>query len=439
MRLLAIGVDHRSAPASVREALAFDQGKLGPALEFFSRALEDQEVAILSTCNRVELYLASPGESDPLTSTASDLLAQFHGIDPCVFANHLVTYHDQGVVGHLFRVASSIESLVLGEGQILGQVRDAYQASTERKTAGVILHTLFQSALRVGKLVRERTGMDQGRLSVASVALDVARGVFDSFTDKTVLVLGAGKMGELTLERLRTMSPGRILVVNRDPNRAIEAAARWNGQAMPFDQLDAALTAADVVVSTTAATEPIVTYNRYVRVQKARRNRLALILDIAVPRDFDPAIGDLDQVMLYHVDDLRSQAESNLLERRKGIEPALAIIDREAAACYNRLVHQRDAGLLLQELGLHADRIRERELAALFAAQPDLSPTAREAISRMAIRLQNQFLHHPRAAVRSAVEEPHHDHPTGHPHPVLTFVRHIFGLGDRGSNSLKRL
>ncbi len=437
MRLLAVGVDHRSASASIREALAFDQPKLASGLDFFARAFPNHEFAILSTCNRVEIYAASSSEPALETIALADLIAQFHDLDADLFANHLVSYHDQGVVGHLFRVASSIESLVLGEGQILGQVRDAYQAALGRETVGPIFHAVFQTALRVGKLVRERTGMDQGKLSVASVAVDLARGIFDSFADKTVLVLGAGKMGELTLERLKGLNPGQVVVVNRDPERAGMVAARWGGRAMPFDQLDAALTGADLVISTTAAPEPIVTLERYQRVQRARRNRLSLILDIAVPRDFDPRIGDLDQVILYHVDDLRAQAEQNLLERRKGVEPALAIIDREAAACYARLVHQRDAGILLQQLGVHADEIRQRELDALFAARPGLSEAEREAITRMAVRLQNQFLHHPRAAVRSAVAEPHDDH--ANPHPVLTFVRHIFGLGDRTQNSLKRL
>ena len=207
---------------------------------------------------------------------------------------------------------------MLGEGQILGQVREAYRAAVERKTVGPILHTVFQTALKVGKKVRERTGMDQGKLSVASVAVDLAREVFDTFADKTVLVIGAGKMGDLTLQHLKALNPGRILITNRNPERAEAAAARWNGQAVPFDRLGQALIEADLVVSTTAAAEPIVTFDQYVRVQRARRNRLSLILDIAIPRDFDPRIGDLDQVTLYNVDDLRAQAEQNLPAAAEG-------------------------------------------------------------------------------------------------------------------------
>jgi glutamyl-tRNA reductase len=243
-------------------------------------------------------------------------------------------------------------------------------------------------------------------------------------------------MADLTLQHLKALNPGRILITNRNPDRAQAAAARWNGISIPFDRLGQALIEADLVVSTTAAAEPIVTLDQYIRVQRARRNRLSLILDIAIPRDFDPRIGDLDQVTLYHVDDLRAQADQNRLRRQKGIDPALVIIEHETAACYALLRHQEAAGLLLQQLGNHADQIRQRELTSLFASRPELTDVDRDAIAQMATRLQNQFLHHPRAAVRSAVTESNHDHP----HPLLTAVRHLFGLGDpQHPNPLKKI
>ena len=426
MRLLAVGVDHRSAPASVREALAFDEPKYTRGLEALAQTFPGNEIVILSTCNRVEIYLAGSPESVPDADALGDFLVEFHGVRSELFAGHLVSYHDEGAVGHLFRVAASLESLVLGEGQILGQVREAYRAAVDRKTIGPVYHTVFQTALRVGKTVRERTGMNQGKLSVASVAVDLAREVFDTFADKTVLVIGAGKMGDLTLQHLKALNPGRILITNRNPERAEAAATCWNAQAVPFDRLGQALIEADLVVSTTAAAEPVVGFDQYVRVQRARRNRLSLILDIAIPRDFDPRIGELDQVTLYHVDDLRAQADQNRLRRQKDVDPALLIIERETAACCALVRHQQAAGALLQQLGNHADQLRQRELTALFATHPNLSEADREAIAHMAMRLQNQFLHHPRAAVRSAVTESHYDHP----HPILSAVRHLFGLGD---------
>ena len=437
MRLLAVGVDHRSAPASVREALAFDGTKCDTGLDLLAQTFPGNEFVILSTCNRVELYVAGSPNRVPETHELTHVLAEFHGIKSDLFAGHLVSYHDEGAIGHLFRVAASIESLVIGEGQILGQVREAYRTAVERRTVGQIFHPVFQSALRVGKLVRERTGMNRGKLSIASVALDLAKEVFDSFADKTVLVIGAGKMGELTLRHLKGLNPGEILVTNRDPDRALMVAASWGGRSVPFERLGQAMIEADLIISTTAATEPIVTLEQYVRVQRARRNRLALILDIATPRDFDPRLGDLDQVTLYHIDDLQARADQNRVQRQKQIDPALVIIERETADCYAQLCHQRDAGLLLQELGSHADQIRQRELSTLFTARPDFTEADRDAIVHMATRLQNQLLHHPRVAVRSAVTQPlpnHHD-----PHRALDFVRQIFGLGERPPNSLKKI
>ena len=427
MRLLAVGVDYRTSPAAVREALAFDGAKGAEGLDALARTFPGNEFIILSTCNRVELYTAGETESMPDAAALTKFLSTFHHAEAATFSAHLISYHDQRVIDHLFRVAASLESLVLGEGQILGQVREAFLAAKERNTVKWILHRVFENALRVGKKVREDTGMDQGKLSIASVAVDVAKEVFDTFADKTVLVIGAGKMGDLTLRHLKTLKPGKILVTNRSFEKAEAAAARWGGEALPFERLNQGLIEADLVVSTTAAEEPVVGYEQYVRVQRARRNRLALVLDIAIPRDFDPRIGTLDQVMLYNVDDLRAQAEENRRQRQKGVDPALAIIEREAVACFSALRHQRQAGAVLRQLGENADAIRQRELDAIFATCPELTDAQREAVAHMARRLQNQFLHHPRAALRSEASEPQHDE---HPHPLLNAVRSLFGLAD---------
>lgn len=426
MKLLALGVDHRRAPTSVREALAFEGPRLVEGLDALARAFPGGEFVVLSTCNRVEVYAAGAASSIPTTGGLIDFLAHFHGRAADDFAAHLVDHHDARTVSHLFKVAASLESLVLGEGQILGQVRDAYKAADARKVVGPILHAVFSHALRVGKLVREQTGMDKGKLSVASVAVDVAKDVFDTFVDKTVLVIGAGKMGDLTLQHLATLRPGSILVTNRNPDRAEAVAARWGGRAVPFEKLQDALVEADVVVSTTAADRPIVDLSSYMKVQKARKNRLALILDIAIPRDFDPRIGDLEQVMLYNVDDLRGQAEQNRQRRQKGIDPALAIIERETGLCLASLRHRTQAGTVLRQLGDYADAVRLREIESLFARQPDLTQAQRDDIAHAFQRLQNQFLHHPRTALRTAATA----EPAEHPHPLLHAVKALFGLAD---------
>jgi glutamyl-tRNA reductase len=427
VKLLALGVDYHRAPAALREALAFDGPRLTEGLTALGGAFPGNEFVLLSTCNRVELYLAaSDPHLAPEVSSLADFMAHFHNLAASSFMAHLVDHHDAGAVNHLFRVAASLESLVLGEGQILHQVKEAYEAANKSKVVGPILHYMFQQALRVGKKVREATGMDQGKLSIASVAVDMAKAVFDTFSDKTVLVIGAGKMGDLTLQHLAALRPGRLLVTNRDPERALEVASRWGGTSVPFEHLYQALIAADLVISTTAAPEPIITLEPYRRVQRARRNRLALILDIAIPRDFDPSIGKLEQVYLYNVDDLQAQAEQNRQGREKGIGLALTIIERETITCLNALHHQLHAGAVLRQLGDYADGVLERELSRLFSSHPELSPSQQEAIAHFARRLQNQYLHHPRAALRSVAEESAKENP----HPLLSTVRHLFGLAD---------
>ena len=426
MKLLALGVDHRSAPTAVREALAFDGPKNKLGLDSLKASYPGSEFVIISTCNRVEVYSASDTiEALPSVETLTDWLAEFHELSRDTFGPHLVAHHDDTVVAHLFRVASSLESLVLGEGQILGQVRNAYQSAVTCGSVGPIFHELFQNAIRVGKLVRAQTGLDQGKLSVASVAVDVAREVFDHFGDKTVLIIGAGKMADLTLQHLSTLKPGRILIANRHAERAQKAAERWHGKAVPFESLNQALVDADVVVSTTAADEPIVTKEQYARVQRARRNRLSLILDIAVPRDFEPGVGELDRVMLYNVDDLQAQVQRNLIGRKKGIDPAKVIIERETIACVANLRHNRRAGTLLRQLGDYADAVRLRELGKFNASCPDLTEAQRDAVAHLVHRLQNQFLHHPRSALKSASMTNGET-----PHSLLNAVRHLYGLGD---------
>ena len=429
MRLLAVGVDHTRAPAAIREALAFNGEQMQHALRDLRSAYPQSEFVILSTCNRVEVYAATDLERLPRDHAGLDaqelcrFLAKYHQREAGDLSRHTTVYQDDGVVGHLFRVASSVESVVLGEGQILGQVRDAYHSAVAAHSVGWITHSLFQHALRVGKKVRESTGLGVGKLSVASVAVELAREVFDQFNDKTVLVIGAGKMAELTLTHLIGLKPGRVMVVNRSIERGRELAGQFGGTALPMEQLNQTLIEADLVVSTTASAQPIMNLETYSRIQRSRKYRLTLILDIAMPRDFDDRIGQLEQVMLYNVDDLKEQVERNLAQRRGGLGAANRLIELEIAACLAALRHRKHAANVLKELGEHADRIREQELSDLFERLSDMKPEHRQAIERMAFRLQNQLLHEPRAALRAnagASEDKSFSLPAA--------VGHLFGL-----------
>jgi glutamyl-tRNA reductase len=425
MSLMVLGVDHRSAPTSVRENLAFPGECHGRGLGALQASFPDTEFVLLSTCNRVEVYAA--GEpAPPRVRELSSFLARFHGMAAESLGGHLVVHRGEAAIGHLFRVAAGLESLVPGEDQILGQVRDAYKAATGRGMIGPILHAAFQKALRAAKRARDETGLGRGKLSVASLAVDVARDVFDRFDDKTILVIGAGKMGDLALQHLRALRPGTILVANRDVERAGAIADSRIGRILPFDGLEDALTEADVVISTTAADEPIMTLDRFTGIQRTRRNRPILIVDIAVPRDFDPRIGELEQVMLYDLDDLRGQVERNLADRRERLEKARALVESEAAACCASLRHRRDAGILLRQLADRTEATVRRELDRLFLARPELTDTQRSAIARAMSRFLNQVLHHPRSALRAAADagDP------ADPPPLLDVARRVFGLAD---------
>src|SRR5947207_285694 len=334
MNLLAVGCSYRNTPVEVRERLAFNGERLAQALDLLTARL-DCEAVILSTCNRVELYLGQVPDkpasaANPVTSdAAAAFFAEFHRLPPADVKPHLYVHSQGDAVHHLFRVASSLDSLIVGEGQIAGQVKKAYESAQSAGTAGILLHSLFQQALAVAKRVRTQTGISRGHVSVSSVAVDYVRQVHDHFDDKTILVIGAGKMGALTLKHLRDLKPQRILVTNRSPEKAQAIAQECGGSAIPWEQLDDALVEADIVLSTTGAPEPIVTRRRFDGVLARRKRGTMVILDIAVPRDFDPRIHDGDRACLFNVDDLKRIQEQTLQERQQHIQPAEAIVEQE--------------------------------------------------------------------------------------------------------------
>ena len=278
MNLLAVGCSHRTTPVAVRERLAFREDQLPRALEALTTRL-DCEAVILSTCNRVELYVGRVLDHPTRTAAPLDgetvvaFLAEFHGVAVEEIRPHLYVRQQADAVRHLFRVAASLDSLIVGEGQIAGQVKKAYELGHKCDAPGPMLHALFPHARRVAKRVRTETGIARGHVSVSSAAVDYVRQVFDHFGDKTVLVIGAGKMGELTLRHLRRLEPKRILVANRSPEKAQAVARGCGGEAVPWERLDEMLARADIVLSTTGAPEPIVTLERYRGIAARRSGR----------------------------------------------------------------------------------------------------------------------------------------------------------------------
>ncbi|QEL15153.1 glutamyl-tRNA reductase [Limnoglobus roseus] len=424
MNLRIVGCNFRTANVDVRERLAFPPDLHARASAELA-ARFGCEVAILSTCNRVELFLARPHGATVLsTELATEFLGEVHHVPPETLTPHLYSHADADATRHLFRVAASLDSLIVGEGQIAGQVKQAFEAAQQLATTGPLLNALFPHALRTAKRVRTETGISLGHVSVSSVAVDYVKQVFDHFGDKTILVIGAGKMGRLTLKHLEELKPGRILVANRSPEKAAEVAAGCGGTPIPWDKLDDALGEADIALSTTGAGEPIVSQKRFdkqVR-PKRRHGRTLVVLDIAVPRDFDPAIHDGDRVCLFNIDDLTRIREQTIAERQSHIRPAEAIVAAEVKN-FTDDWQRRKNGPVIQQLRSEVDKVRDEVLTPLLAKlNGKLSLAEKEQVAAAFRLFQNKLLHGPIAALQDASKE-------GDRGTLIEAMKKLFRLG----------
>lgn len=423
MNVRVVGCSHHNAPIAVRERLAFNAEQVASALERLRQEFHDMEAVLLSTCNRVELYLATENGDLPAHEQVVGFLARFHGLEPGQIAEHLCQRAQDEAVRHLFTVAASLDSMVVGEPQILSQVKQAYQVATQSKSAGPLMHTAFQAAVRVARRVAGETAIHQRRVSIPSVAVaDFAQQIFERFDDKRTLVIGAGEMAEETIRYLQDEGAHEITVVNRSPERAAELARRWRGRAAQWNQLPELLAATDLVISTTAAAEPIVTEQQFQRIEHLRHERPLFILDLAVPRDFEPAIGDRDGVYLYSIDDLREACQRNRLARDRELPAALKIIEQETDRFMCDL-HHRSTGPVIQQLKRGWERPKEEELQRLLNKLPELDDHARDEIRQAFDRLVNKLLHPPLESLR---DEARH----GFPNALVEALSRLFQLKD---------
>lgn len=421
MNLIAVGVSFRSAEIDLREKIAFTDVQRDLAAADLS-ARYGCEAAVLSTCNRVEMYLARPGgEQLPEVELLAEFLGEYHKVDPKRVRPHLVDLRDAEGVRHLFRVAASLDSLIVGEGQIVGQVKAAFEAARTVGTTGPLLNALYQHAQKTAKRVRTETGIAEGHASVSSVAVDYVRQVFDHFGDKTVLVVGAGKMGRLTLKHLRNLRPKQILVANRSPEKAAEVAAECGGKPVAWDRLDDALVQADIVLSTTGAPEPVVTEKRYAAIRQRRSGRTAVILDIAVPRDFDPAIHDGETTFVFNIDDLKGIREQTLARRRSHVERAEAIVAEEARRFLDDWGRRKNGQLIARLTAEFETKRREVLEPLLSRLNGKLTEKERQDIEGAFRLFQNKLLHAPITALGEASRDANSP-------ALLEAVRRLFRL-----------
>jgi glutamyl-tRNA reductase len=423
MSVQVVGCSHHGTSISVRERLAFTPEQVAEALDRWRRVFPKVEAVLLSTCNRVELYAATENTSPPTHQQVAAFLARFHDLDLAEISGQLYRHCGKAAVRHLFAVACSLDSMVVGEPQILAQVKEAYHLATKRDSTGPLTHATFQAALHVAHRVATETAIHQRRVSIPSVAVaDFAQQIFERFDDKHVVVVGAGEMAEETLRYLRDEGARQITVVNRSPQRGSELARRWQGRAVPWEQLDAVLVTADLVVSTTGAGEPVVTRERFEGIQRMRSGRPLFILDLAVPRDFDPAIGELPDVYLYSVDDLQAACQRNRQERDKELPSAMEIVEEETGRFWAEL-HHRAVGPVIQQLKQGWQKPKEDELRRLLNKLPDLDEKSRQEIGRAFDRLLGKLLHPPLESLR---DESRH----GIPHVLLDALSRLFKLKD---------
>lgn len=363
MRILCTGINHKTAPVALRERLAIDPAATGAALADLVERWEDAEFVILSTCNRTEVYAARELHGHPREGELRSWVCSFRGERVEPFEEAIYTLTDASAVRHLLAVASGLDSLIVGEAQISGQVKAAYALAREGGTAGAVMNDLFQTALHVAKHVRSETGLGAGKVSVASVAIDCVMRSPNAPPGKCVLSIGAGKMSQLMLRRLAGLGASRILIANRSAERASELAEQVGGEAVDFASLGEHLVAADVVLASTAADSPIITHRMIDEAQRSRGGRPLLIVDIAVPRDVDPTVGEIDNVSLYNVDDLERVVSAAVNGRHKQRVAAEAIVAGHVAEVLRGL-RIRDVAPTIDAMYRYARRIADEELEA---------------------------------------------------------------------------
>lgn len=424
MKVQMIGCSHHQSSVAVRERLAFGPTQIGAALEQLRKQFPKTEAVLLSTCNRVEIYTAAEQpDASPTHEQVAQFMADFHGLPIYDIFDDLFERTGEDAVRHLFMVAASLDSMVVGEPQILSQVKQAYELAKGHHSAGPLTHGIFQTAVRVAKRVTTETNLHQRRVSIPSIAVgDFAAQIFERFDDKHVLVIGAGEMGEETLRYLQNEGAHNVAVVNRNFERAEKLAAAWHGRAVTWNRLPEELVRADLVISTTGAGEPIVTLAEYKRIEAARYQRPLFVLDLAIPRDFDPAIGDRLGVYLYSIDDLQAACQKNRQARDEELPGAIHIVEEETARFMAELNHRATAPII-KRLREGWQQPKDEELRRLFNKLPELDERTRSEISVSFDRLVNKLLHPPLESLRTEAEQ-------GPPHGLLEALKRLFQIKD---------
>jgi glutamyl-tRNA reductase len=402
MYLTLVGLSHKTAPIEFREKLTFPVEAQEEALAALVASPEVAEAVILSTCNRTEIYAVTATEHGGVDAVV-DFMAASHVLDRHELVRYLYVIEGQAVVRHLFRVISSLDSMVVGEAQIQHQCKEAYDAAFGAGTAGRVFNKLFRQAFEVGKRVRTETAIGESAVSISYAAVELARKVFDTLEGRTILVVGAGKMSELTAKHLVSQGVRQVLVANRTYERAVELADRFEGTAIPYEDLFTRMREADIVISSTGAPGFVISRDQVAGAVKGRRSPLFLI-DIAVPRDIDPAVNTLPNIFVYDIDDLSGVVESNLEERMREAHLAEQIIEEEVDG-FHAWLKTMEVVPTIAEIRTRADAIRNDELAKALKRLGDLSEADRRTVESLSQAIVNKMLHGPTSVLKTSASE----------------------------------
>lgn len=418
MPLILAGINHRTAPVEVRERLDIPAARQGELLGELRRIAAVSGAALLSTCNRVEVILSASTED--VLEPVVEWLAGLAGTTRTEIERHLYVLRHGDVVKHLFRVASGLDSMIIGEPQIAGQVKSAFLASQQYDALDSLLNQLFEQTMRVSRKVRSETGIGEHAVSVPYAAVELAKKIFGDLQGLEVLLIGAGDMGELTAEHLAKQRVRQIFVANKTYERAVGLAERFSGEAIRFDAFEERLQTCDIVIASTAAPHFVITAGQVERALAARRTRNLFLIDLAVPRNIDPDIARVDGAYLYNIDDLQQVADANLeLRRRRAVE-AEEIVAREVEGFRKRLVMQ-DAVPTIVELQQRLESIRSAELEKTLRKLGPITAEQRSAIEMLTTQIVNKILHYPILQLRESSGEPERE-------SLRQTIRRIFGL-----------
>ena len=421
-RLFVAGLSHRTAPIAVREQLVVDEDKLREILADLTGRGTCAEVMIVSTCNRVEVYGVAevPGEA---RGAAFRQMGAHRGLGLPALEPLLYSKDGAEAVQHAFRVASSLDSMVLGEPQILGQVKDAFALAQSCRTVGPVLHSLMSQAFAVAKRVRSDTEVGRHAVSVSFAAVELARKIFEGLDGRSVLLVGAGEMGELAARHFQDHGTLPVYVANRTASRAQALARDLAGTPVPFEDLFSVMAQVDIVITSTAAGEVIITAGDVARVLPGRRGRPLFFIDISVPRNVDPAVNDLDNVFVYDVDDLRSVVEANVRERQRQAQQAESLVEREVAKFADRL-RSLEVVPTIVSLREKLEEIRKAELGRTLSRLPGADEATRQALEALSQGIVNKILHAPTVKLRDSSK-------AGHGHRWIEVISELFGLGGK--------